>query len=368
MRKLRIVARAPSNIALIKYMGKSDSSKNLPDNPSLSMTLNSLCTVADVERIEKPGDHWLPEVPRFRPGDLPSDRMWVSPDLSLSGREKLLKHVERVREAVPAIYEKFGIALDQEAWRGAGLHLRTANTFPASSGIASSASSFAAVTLAVAASFALDEASWSRVWGEQPELKRALAQLSRRGSGSSCRSFEGPWVYWEGESSWIPSGIQLPEMAHFVILISTQPKQVSSSEAHLRIKTSPLWERRVERVRMRSNQLLSAMRTSDLRKLAQLAWTETWEMHSLFHTASEPFTYWEPGTVEALQYFSSWMGQESPPIVTLDAGPNVHVMVDSNDQKIWLYRLQEQFRDFQILEDGQGLGAKIEEWNTNGVG
>ncbi len=368
MREQRIVARAPSNIALIKYMGKSDSTLNIPENPSLSMTLSSLCTVAEVERSGAGGNYWFPELPRFRPKDLAPGGLWISPDLSLSGRDKLLRHVDRVRDAVPALYDQFGIELDRETWRSAGLSLRTANTFPASSGIASSASSFAAVTLGVAAAFATDERSWSRAWQGLPELRRILAQLSRRGSGSSCRSFEGPWVYWEGEKAFVPHGLRLPEMAHFVILISTSPKQVSSSEAHLKIKSSPLWEKRVERVAARTAQLLEAMRSADLRKMSHLAWAELWEMHSLFHTASAPFTYWEPGTLQALQFFSQWIDQSSPPIVTLDAGPNVHVIVDRSEKDLWRSRLKEQFKDFQILEDAQGQGAKIEEWSTNGVG
>ena len=365
----RIITRAPSNIALIKYMGKSDSDRNLPENPSLSMTLHSLCTVAELELSLGGGEiRWVPEAPAWRPRDLSSGGFWVSPDLSVSGRDKLLRHINHVREVVPALYEQFGIELDQELWRSGSFTFRTANTFPASSGIASSASSFAAVTLAACASFSRDSNRWNQAWRERPELRKSLAQISRRGSGSSCRSFEGPWVYWEGENSYSPSQVNLPEMAHFVVLISTKPKQVSSSEAHLKIKTSPLWEKRVERVIVRTAEILEAMRMSDVSKMARLAWAELWEMHSLFHTCSAPFTYWEPGTIQALQFFSQWIDQEAPPIVTLDAGPNVHLIVDRKDRELWRSRLQKQFEGYQVLEDAQGQGAKIEDWRTDGVG
>ena len=369
MREQRIITTAPSNIALIKYMGKSDSTQNLPENPSLSMTLQSLCTVAEVElNSGSPRSQWIPESPSWRPRDFGPDRFWMTPDLSPSGLDKLIRHVDRVRAAVPALYQQFRMEFDQELWRSAELTLKTANTFPASSGIASSASSFAAVTLAVCAVFSADPSRWITVWKEHPGLKKSLAQLSRLGSGSSCRSFEGPWVYWEGEKALVPPGIDLPEMAHFVILMSTQPKQVSSSEAHLRIKTSPLWEKRVERVISRTAQILEAMKTKNIKQMALLAWAELWEIHSLFHTASSPFTYWEPGTVQALQFFSQWMDQDAPPIVTLDAGPNLHIIVDRKDREVWRSRLRAEFSSFQILEDTQGLGAKIEDWRADGVG
>ncbi len=369
MRPKRIVTRAPSNIALMKYMGKLDSQKNIPDNPSLSMTLSRLCTVVEVEVTRGEAEsRWVAEAPRFRPLDLSRGGIWASPELSTSGRSKVLTHVDRVRALIPSLYDRFGLEWDQEVWRFGQLQFRTANTFPAASGIASSASSFAALTLATCAAFTRDAEVWNRIWADRSDFRRALAQISRLGSGSSCRSFEGPWVYWEGENAFAPVELALPEMAHFVVLIRTQPKDVSSSEAHLRVKTSPLWAGRVDRVIHRTTEVLQAMKTADLQAVSRLAWAELWEMHSLFHTAAQPFTYWEPGTLQALQFLSQWVGQDAGPIVTLDAGPNVHLIVDQKYRDLWLSRLKAEFTGFQILEDVQGAGAQIDEWSTDGLG
>jgi diphosphomevalonate decarboxylase len=374
------MARAPSNIALIKYMGKKDSQMNVPANPSLSMTLNSLCTVTEVEMLLGGGSVWLPETPRLRPHDLmensQGELLWLTPQLSDSGQGKLIRHLERVRQEIPKIYSQFGMCLNVQATQSAQIRVRTANTFPLSSGIASSASSFASVTLALAAALAADRGEFERAYQAEPLLRRSLARLSRQGSGSSCRSFEGPWVYWEGEESVALSDVDLPEMAHFVILMSSEPKEVSSSEAHLRIQTSPLWQGRVQRVELRIRAMIEAMQWggkkvggaegSPLARISRLAWAELWEMHSLFHTAEVPFTYWQPATVQGLQFFAQWMGQDSSPIVTLDAGPNLHLIVPKVEQEIWRKRLQKEFHTFKILEDQQGLGAKLEKLEDSG--
>jgi mevalonate pyrophosphate decarboxylase len=84
-----------------------------------------------------------------------------------------------------------------------------------------------------------------------------------------------------------------------------------------------------------------------------------WEMHSLFHTSEEPFTYWNPQTIEGLHFLAEFLKSPTPPIVTLDAGPNVHVLVAEGDRSVWRERLTTQFGKDRILEDGQGPGAEV---------
>jgi len=347
-------ARAPSNIALIKYMGKEDSSSNLPANGSLSMTLNTLCTVAEVKRLPSvSGDssraaHWYPELPaRLVQGGLTPH----VPDLSEAGVARVLRHVERVRVTAHEVFPQFGL----KAISGGKLELRTANNFPASSGIASSASSFAAVTLATSIAIASDPVQFQKVWENEVELKRALARVSRQGSGSSCRSFEGPWVLWEGENA---AGLQtpaMPSLSDFILLIGTGPKHVSSSAAHEKVKTSPLWEARTERVASRLQALEAALGEGSFSDVARISWAEMWEMHSLFHSCAEPFSYWEPGSIEALQWLHS-LGVDRP-IVTMDAGANVHILVPTEQEKEWSRRLHARFPAWKILTDRQGEGA-----------
>src|SRR3954463_15609205 len=96
--------RAPSNIALIKYMGKTDSSLNLPENSSLSMTLESLCTWVELEERAGAGQMgWVPEAPSLAPAGI------RVPSLSDNGKAKLLRHVERVRAATAEFLSPWGL-------------------------------------------------------------------------------------------------------------------------------------------------------------------------------------------------------------------------------------------------------------------
>ncbi len=384
----RISAKAPSNIALIKYMGKQkigdpgrhqDSSRNLPLNPSISMTLKSLCTHAEITLSEPASSlKWVPELPRGLEGVKDA----VVPPLQGADIDRVFCHIERVRRALPELFQRLGVEFKASP-EAQGFHgtLKTANTFPASSGIASSASSFAAITLATAAAWLAENGSdsekeneiFERAWKADPRLRQVLAQLSRQGSGSSCRSFEGPWVEWEEESTRLLDSSGMPSLSHFVVLIKTQPKTVSSSEAHSRVETSPLWQGRVSRVHARVEQVRLSLLSGDLRSLAQVAWTESWEMHSLFHTSPEPFSYWEPGTIHGLHWLGRYLRENSPdvatdrsegippPVVTLDAGPNLHVIVRSQDRDLWRLRLRECYSDHEIriLEDEPGEGAEL---------
>ncbi len=362
-----IGARAPSNIALIKYMGKKDSSSNIPENSSISMTLSSLCTLAEMtvsrsvaaSKAGKSSLVWIPEPPRHVPSELSSQYPILVPTLNDRGVQRAVQHFEQVQRAVLEIFPHFGLGVLQDLFQGAEFTLRTANTFPAASGIASSASSFAAMTLVTAAAFASDLVAFEKAWVNDLVLRRAFARISRQGSGSSCRSFEGPWVHWENEDATVMKVGPIPKMAHFVVLIQTDPKKVSSSDAHTLVRASPLWENRVERVESRIRMMMSALGSVQLQSVARIAWAEAWEMHSLFHTCTEPFTYWEPGTLEGLKWLAPMIYEHSPPIVTLDAGPNIHIIVEKSAREFWRNRLREHFLDTVILEDEEGEGASI---------
>ncbi len=344
-------------------MGKKDASLNIPENSSLSLTLNSLCTYVDVriQASDQSSLRWLPELPAYPSVPCAESKVTspVLPPFKDSDLIRVSRHFERVKKRLPEIYSPFELEYREDWASSAAVELRTANTFPASSGIASSASSFAGMTLAFLAAYARDLDLFKEKWEKDFSFRRTIAQVSRMGSGSSCRSFEGPWVVWEGERSQEFQAPQLPPVSHFVVLIQTLPKKVSSSEAHSLVRTSPLWQGRVERVESRLAVCKKALHAGDFSALARVAWAETWEMHSLFHTAADPFTYWAPGTVLGLTELGKWINTESPPLVTLDAGPNIHVIVESHRRSEWRERLRECFSNSVILEDKQGQGARF---------
>lgn len=287
-------AQAPANIALIKYMGKKDDSNNLPDNPSLSYTLNNLLSSVMLESLPGHKDVWEP---------LPAPGA-PSFTLSLASQQRFLRHLDRIKHYFD--------------YKGCFL-VRSSNNFPHGSGLASSASSFAALTKAAVRALC-------ELRGVEELPIEEQAQLSRMGSGSSCRSFFSPWAYWDDE---YVGAIELPyqNLLHQVIIINHAEKSVSSSEAHQRIKSSSSYGTRAARASDHLRILLAALREQDWRACYDICWREFHDMHQLFATCEQPFEYMstESRTVlNTLQKF--WETRGDGPIVTMDAGPNIHLL------------------------------------------
>lgn len=290
---MKIEASAPSNIALIKYMGKSSATSNLPANPSLSYTLESLRTFVTLEPAAGKSDDWE-MLPGFQPMEL-----------SDLGRSKFLEHFARLKV-------EFGI-------HGNYL-IRSANNFPSDCGLASSASSYAALTKA-----AWELAVKTNAVSAREENPHNLSALSRAGSGSSCRSFFSPWAIWRGPGAdQVDLGLRLN---HAVVVIEDQKKTVSSSQAHQRIQSSLLFTQRPERATQRLEELLPALAHGHWESAFELCWNEFFDMHAMFETSRPSFGYIGHETLAILHSLrKEWEEREDGPLITLDAGPNVHLL------------------------------------------
>lgn len=299
-----IEASAPSNIAIIKYMGKTKNEVNLPSNASLSFTLEHLRSFVVIEPNELGRDEWKP-LEGFQ-----------KIELSPTGLAKFLNHFDRLKTQ----------------WRIPGSYtVSSANNFPADCGLASSASSFAALTKAAAL---LAERN-------NPKLKIDIAEmsrLSRSGSGSSCRSFFAPWSIWRSEGG---EGAHIDlNLDHAVILVEEGRKEVSSSDAHVRVTTSRLFEGRKRRAEERLEQFLAALQDNAWKEAYEICWAEFWDMHALFETSNPHFGYMQAGTLEVLNHLREiWNRTGDGPLVTMDAGANVHVLLRQDQRaaaKEWL--------------------------------
>lgn len=287
-------AQAPANIALIKYMGKTDPEKNLPANPSLSYSLDNLLSNVMLEENPEQQDIWESLT---IPGADPLT-------LSNAAQARFLNHLGNLK----AWFNYTGSFI-----------VRSSNNFPHSSGLASSASSFAALTKCAA--LALSELTQTSL----PSIETQAA-LSRKGSGSSCRSFFSPWALWDDEAV---TAIQLPYMhlKHEVIIISKDEKDVSSSNAHQRILTSPWYADRSTRARQNLKQLLDALTVKNWASAYKICWQEFQDMHRLFSTCAQPFSYMTDRTTIALNTVQDlWHRCGDGPLVTMDAGPNIHLL------------------------------------------
>ena len=202
-------ALANPNIAFIKYWGNRDNALRLPVNGSISMNLDGLSTRTTVS---------------FQPS-LPFD------ELIINGHEVIGKGLERVSLILDIVREMAGIKERAE--------VMTENNFPSGAGIASSASAFAALTLAGSTAAGLNLS--------EPELSR----LARRGSGSASRSIPSGFVEWQaGTTDEDSFAFTIAEPDHWnlvdcVAIVSASHKKTGSTEGHSIAPTSPLQTARV---------------------------------------------------------------------------------------------------------------------------
>lgn len=300
-----IEASAPSNIALIKYMGKVDSQSNIPSNASLSFTLEKLRTTVTLEKIKNVADQWSPL----------TGNDFYNLQLSEKGVQKFLNHFARLKKefAIDGYYQ-----------------VKSANNFPSDAGLASSASSFAALT---EATYLLKKSTHA----DFTKSKTELAALSRMGSGSSCRSFFSPWSTWDDRGA-REAHIPIKNLIHRAFIYETSAKKVSSSEAHQRVVMSPLFKEdengisRIDRAEIRLKNLLLAFSENNWRLAFEICWQEFWDMHELFHTCDPSFTYLTDEVCHVLkQMKEKWDREGRGPLITLDAGPNVHCLFREED-------------------------------------
>lgn len=322
-----IEASAPSNIALIKYMGKLDAAQNTPCNTSLSYTLEHLRTFVQIkENANLKNDQWSPLVRQ----DL---RPLV---LSEKGQNKYLKYFN-------ALKKEFGI--------NSFFEIESANNFPSDCGLASSASSFAALTL-VLYNWALEKNKID-AWSIEK-----LALVSKSGSGSSCRSFFSPWAEWS-KNEIKPVDLSIINLKHQVILCDENIKLVSSTEAHQRVISSDLFLGRPERAEKRNFNLQGALKNNEWKSAFEICWNEFWDMHTLFHTAKPAFMYMNTESQNALTILLKfWHENNDGPLITMDAGSNIHLLYREDQQKIY-HRMIDLFQKHYSLWTDEGYLAKI---------
>lgn len=294
-------ASAPSNIALIKYMGKIDTVNNRPTNSSLSWTLNNLRTFVRIKQnSELTADQWT----ALKRNDLRPI------ELSEKGKTKFLDFFAKLKTE----FKLTGF-----------FEIESANNFPSDCGLASSASSFAALTQV------------AHQYAGARYLPKELARISQRGSGSSCRSFFSPWSLWHEQGA---EEIQMPikELKHMVILCDETVKSVSSSQAHVQVLTSDLFKGRPERAADRLQKLITSLRKpeTEWKNIFELCWNEFWDMHTLFHTSRPAFMYLNGAGFSALsEILEMWHKENDGPIVTMDAGSNIHLLFRTNQTELY---------------------------------
>ncbi len=315
-------ARAHSNIAFIKYWGNRDDALRLPANSSLSMNLAALHSTTTVE--------WSEE----RSAD----------SLTINDAEAGAAALERVRAHLNLLRERLGTSMFAR--------VESSNNFPMGAGIASSASAFAALTLAAVAALGV----------EVPQ--RQLSTLARLGSGSASRSIPGGFVEWLAgdfhETSYAESIAEREhwDLVDIIAIVSRRHKRVGSSAGHRTADTSVLQSARVETVDERLRKVKGAIMNRDFSALAGIVEADSNLMHAVMMTSDPALFYWLPLSLAVMQAARRWRLEEGLRVCyTLDAGPNVHCICVAADAERVAGRLAALSPDIEIVRSGPGPGA-----------
>ena len=317
-------ARAHSNIAFIKYWGNRDHALRLPANPSLSMNLAALHSTTKVE--------WSVSLER--------DCLRINGELA---NEMALK---RVSAHLDALRRRLGTDLPAQ--------VESSNNFPMGTGIASSASAFAALTLA-----------GTRALGAELD-ERELSTLARLGSGSAARSIPAGFVEWHAgdthEQSYAETIAKADhwDLVDVIAIVSREHKRVGSSAGHRTADTSALQAARVASVSSRMRQVKAAILTRDFEQFARVVEEDSNMMHAVMMTSQPPLLYWQPLSLAIIQAVRRWRERDALPVcTTLDAGPNVHCICLAEYAAQVAERLRALSPDIEILESGVGGGAHV---------
>lgn len=332
---------APSNIALVKYWGKKEN--QIPANPSISFTLKNCKTITNLSfsKIEKTDNFSFDLLFEGKPKE--------------SFRPKIQKFLERVEVYLPFLKD-YHFTID------------TQNTFPHSSGIASSASGMAAL----AVNFMSLEKELNPEMTEEYFNQKA-SFLARLGSGSACRSIKGEVVIWgnhqETEKSSDLFGIEFSELhpnfknyQDTILLVDKGEKQVSSTLGHDLMNGHPYAEKRFEQAHQNLSQIKTILANGDVNEFVKLVESEALTLHAMMMTSMPYFILMKPNTLEIINKI--WKFRQETAIqvcFTLDAGANVHVLYPANVREEVLQFIKNELvvhcQNEQYICDEIGKGA-----------
>ena len=336
--------KAPSNIALVKYWGKKPN--QIPANPSISFTLDACATTTSLKFYR-----------------LKQKSKTFSFDLFFEGKHKedfkpkINTFFERIEKYVPFLKEYH-------------FTIETSNSFPHSSGIASSASGMAALALCLMTVEKTINPSLKDAY-----FKKKASFLARLGSGSACRSIEGNLIQWgaydaNAESSNL-FGIKYPFKIHpvfknyhdTILLVHKGQKTVSSTVGHDLMHNHPFAEQRFAQAHVNLDRLKTIFEEGNLDDFIELIESEALTLHAMMMTSLPYFMLMKPNTLEIIHKIWEFRKKSKTHICfTLDAGANVHVLYPESEKEEVFQFIQDELVAFcengHYICDRIGNGAK----------
>lgn len=301
--------RSPSNIALVKYWGKHG--HQMPNNPSISFTLEEAHTWMTVEwSVKKESSKNIALKLYFDSVQFPPFET------------KMIQKLESLVGIFPFLYQM-------------DLEIDTANSFPHSAGIASSASSMSALALCLCSM----EHELFGTLDDDDEFERKASYVSRLLSGSACRSIYGSCAVW-GEMSEVPDSsnlyaVSMEDQIHEVfrtyqnaiLIVNQNEKLISSTEGHRLMEGNPYAEQRYKQAKGNMLPMLEALKTGDLERFGDLVQQEAMSLHAMMMNSNPSYILMEPETLILIRKINQFkLDTQIPLCFTLDAGPNIHLL------------------------------------------
>ena len=300
--------KCPSNIALVKYWGKFG--KQMPANPSLSFSLQNSYTETEIEYSPK------------------SDDKDISIDFSFEGKPNQ-QFEERIKKYLKSIHSLFPLLNTHH------LSINSSNSFPHSSGIASSASAMGALALGLVEI----QNKLARKPLENADSKRLASYIARLGSGSACRSVYGGYTVW-GKSRYIKGSSDLyaipfageihpifQNLHDDILIVEKGKKAVSSTAGHNLMHEHPFAEKRFKVARERIKDLRDILKGGDMDAFGELVEQEALMLHSMMMTSNPYFILFKPNTLSIVNAIWEFRRENGIGLFfTLDAGANVHLI------------------------------------------
>lgn len=327
----KATAIAPSNIAFIKYWGKKDEKLRLPENASISMNLSNLTTTTTVEFSGKYKHDEITILDNF---------CNIKRPLEIAEKERVTDQLDRIRKLAKIHYKAKVVSI---------------NSFPSSTGLSSSASGFAALTVASA-----------KAAGLNLSIKE-LSILARQGSGSACRSIPDGFVQWmDGDTSETSFAKTIFNANHWnivdvVALVSSSKKDISTSEGQKISGSSPFMDTRLININNKIKKTIQYIKTKDFTSFGKMLETEALELHAIMLTSQPSLIYWQNGTLIVMKAVKSWRSEGLETYFTINTGQDIHIICQEKNTKILAKKLKQLPEVKRIIINKPAKGTHLTE-------